>query len=136
MFRREHAQKLRFRAEMQQQPDFEIGRPQIIVELTLGDGMEYRRRLHFNDNCGIDDEVETLEAERLSLVPDLHCVLARHVVAGCAQISFKRRAIQALQESIPERAVHFVEQADDSARQFVVREVVFSHAGRCPARQQ
>ena len=136
MLRCENAQKLCVRAKVQKEADLEIRCPQVIMELSLGDGMEHGRGFHLHDHRGIDDEVEALEAERLSLIPDLHRMLARNVMSRSAQISFERRAIQALQESIPKRSVHFVECPYDYAGQFVVREIAFCHGGRCLAQRQ
>ena len=105
--------KLWFRAEVQEQTDFEIGGPQIIEQLTLSGRCKELRGLKLNDNTIVHEKVHSLEADLHALVQNLHGVLTRDSVPAHDELVLQGRRVYAFDESEAERVVDVVEGADD-----------------------
>lgn len=74
--------ELRLRSEVQEQPDLEARRAQIVLKLSRRGAMELVCRLGFDDEPVLDEHVETLRRYALTLVPNRDALLALDMMAA------------------------------------------------------
>jgi hypothetical protein len=86
--------------------------------------------LGFDDDVVIDDHVEPLASEQLSLVPDVDPHFARHAMISPEQLPLERRRMEVLEQSVTENVVDLVESADDRCGQALFEKLVLCHVGK------
>src|SRR5690348_17708908 len=78
----------RLRTEVEQQANLEVCRTQIVEQLCTANLRRLLLRLHLNDETVVDEHVEALVRQLVSLIEDRHADFARHVMASRAQLTF------------------------------------------------
>lgn len=84
--------------------------------------MEPVRGLHFHDQTIVHNHVEALMSKNLAFVSNENSKLPRYSVPSRTKFAFQRHHVEVLQESEPERVVHFEERPDNRMREIFVNE--------------
>src|SRR2546421_133575 len=110
---RVEAEVLRLWAEVEQQSDFEVGRSEIVVDLTRSRLVQIIGGFRLHDHLFVYDHVETLEPQLLAVVVDAYGNLASDLVTPRPELAFERHHIEVLEKAKSEFVVHAKECADD-----------------------
>src|SRR5688572_10374976 len=92
--------------------------------------MEFASGLRLYDEAIVDHHVEPLADQGLSLVADDHAHFPTDPVTSRAQLPLEPHDVDVLEKPEAERVVHLVECTNDRPGQFLVDEMLASHATR------
>src|SRR5262249_20628310 len=99
--------ELGFATEVEQESDFEVSRTEVAEQLR-GGGMKALRRLGFDNDLFVDDEVDYLSCECFALVVHHHSDLAIHAMPSRHELPLESAKVNQLTVAEAERAVDFV----------------------------
>src|SRR5215210_5196582 len=102
---------------MQEQPDLKPRRAQVVVHLPLGRLVQLERGLGLDEYALVDDHVDALSRNLITLVEHGHVDLSTDSMALDSQVPLERRHVYLLEKPEAERVVHVVERADDRMSQ-------------------
>src|SRR5687768_1013337 len=102
---------------MQQETGFKPGRFEVIVDLPGRDPRQLSARLDLYDQNLIDDHVQPLLTQRLTLVHDPYAHLARDTMPASAELPFEAHDVDVLDESKSEGVINRVERSDYGLRE-------------------
>lgn len=98
---------------MQEQPDLEWRRMQAIHELPVIVWIEPLRRLHLDDHDIINDEINPISRDGMTIIEYRHVDLASDFVSTAPQLEHQSRAVDSLQKTEPKLVVNNEEGVND-----------------------
>ena len=101
-----YAEEVRLWPEVQQGSNVQLHCTQVAIQLTRVVFPEFVGGLCFHQEHIIDDHIEPLLSELLSLVHDGEPYFSRYTMSSPPQLAFERLDVQWLPEAEPERVVN------------------------------
>jgi hypothetical protein len=105
--------ELSFWAEVKEKPHLQASSPQVAEQLPVAGLCEIVRRLHLHDNRAIDQEIETLKANDLSLEMDRYMNLALDPVTLSPEHPNERLDVDLFKEAVTKIVVHLIKGTND-----------------------
>ena len=108
-------------AEMKKDTHLQICCVQVIVHLAPGGFMEIQRGFRLDDDLSINDHIQPLNGQLLSLVHHPHAHFAGNIVSTGDELTLQRHYVDVLEESESESVVNLIERPDDGVRGLSVK---------------
>jgi hypothetical protein len=119
---------------MQKEADFQIGRAEIVVQLTNGELAQLEACLGLHNELVIHDHVYALYAQLLPFVNDSSPDLARHAMAARQKLTFQRHHVEVLKKSKSKVVVNLEKRPDHGSRESFFNQDMSRHTPRMARR--
>jgi hypothetical protein len=119
---------------MQKESHFEIGRAEVIEELTSGVVGQFGARFGFHYDLFVHDHVYALDAKLFLFVNDSSPDLAGHMMSARQQLTLQRHDVKMLQKSKAEVVVNLEKRPDHRPSEGFFNQVTARHAPRMAPR--
>ena len=117
--------ELRLRAEVEQQPHFDVRRAKVVEKLLSIAGSQTLRCLELDDDLVLDRQVDSVVTDLDALKPNVKAFLAFNGQLSASQHVRQCASIDRLEKAKAEPIVHVEKSTDDLARQaFLLEEPV------------
>src|SRR5688572_12279135 len=104
-------------AKVQQEPNLEVGGPQIVIDDSLYAHRVIVRRLDFDDQDIVDSHVDSLFSDQISLVVHRYPHFPTHSMSSGNQFALQRDDVDPIEETKAERVVDLEEGPNDRTGQ-------------------
>lgn len=104
--------ELWLRTKVQNEPELEIGRFEVVVKLSSSGPVDVPGRLRFYDQFLVYNQVESLGSEFLTLVKDVNWHFPRNSVSSLEKLPLKRRYVEPFEEAESEVVVNLIKRSN------------------------
>jgi hypothetical protein len=123
--------KTRLQAEVQEESHFELGRAEIIENLSTRSDGQLGARFDLYNQLFIDNHVDSLNAENVSFIRHVDANLSRDSMAACKELSLKRHHIDVLEKPEAKCVVDLKEGSYHGACKLFLNQIGSRHTTRC-----
>jgi hypothetical protein len=122
--------ELWLRTKVQNKPELEISRLQIVVKLASCGLVDLPDRLRFYDQSFVHNQVESLGSQFLPFVQDMNRYFPRHSVSSLEELPLKRRYVKAFEKPEPKVVVNLIKSSNHRMGELPLEEFDACHKQR------